>query len=269
MISSLALTLGSARRNWDLLQEMVWRDLSGVSATSFLGRAWTLLQPAITVMTYLFIFTFVFAARDIRGNVAVGYELYLLAGIIPWVMMADLMVRSTDLVKSNSDLVKQIVFPLEILVCKVVLSAFVVQLLMTAVVLVYWLLAIGPIPLSFFVLYPLALVLQATLAFGIAFLLAAVGPFIPDLREVVIIVARIGLFAAPILYSPQMLTSRWGQVLMVNPFSHMVWSYQDAVYFGTLAHPVAWLVMAVLGPGLLVVGNWAFATLSHGFGDVI
>jgi lipopolysaccharide transport system permease protein len=269
MISSLRLTLASAARNRDLLQELVWRDLSGVNATNFLGWLWTLLQPAIMVMTYVFIFTFVFSVRDVRGDVVAGYELYLLAGIIPWIMMADLMIVSTGLIKANSDLVKQIVFPLEILVCKAVLAAFVVQLLMMAVVLIYWLLAVGPIPLSFFILYPGALFLQATLAFGMAFLLAAIGPYIQDVREVVIVIARIGLFAAPILYSPQMLTSNWAQILLINPFSYMVWTYQDAVYFGTLAHPMAWLVMVVLGPGVLIVGNWAFAKLSRGFGDVI
>lgn len=269
MISSLRLTLASVIRNRDLLQEMVWRELSGVSTTSFLGRMWTFLQPAITVMIYVFIFTFVFSVRNTRGDIVAGYELYLLAGIIPWVMMAELMVTSTGLVKANSDLVKQIVFPLEILVSKTVLAAFVVQLLMTAVMLVYWLLAVGPIPLSFFILYPGALFLQVIFAFGMAFLLAAIGPYVPDVREVVVIIARIGLFAAPILYSPQMLTSNWAQILLINPFSHMVWTYQDSVYFGTLAHPMAWLVMVVLGPGLLIFGNWAFAKLSHGFGDVI
>ena len=53
----------------------------------------------------------------------------------------------------------------------------------------------------------------------------------------------------PMFYLPEVVPAVCRPLLYVNPFSYLVWCYQDAVYFGRFEHPWAWPVLALSEPG--------------------
>jgi lipopolysaccharide transport system permease protein len=55
----------------------------------------------------------------------------------------------------------------------------------------------------------------------------------------------------------------------INPFSHMVWCFQDIVYFGRIAHPYAWIVFPLLSLVVFYVGFRVFRKLRPMFGNVL
>ena len=57
--------------------------------------------------------------------------------------------------------------------------------------------------------------------------------------------------------------------LYFNPFSYMVWCFQDAIYFGRFEHPSAWIVFPLLSALLLTLGYRAFRKLKPMFGNVL
>jgi lipopolysaccharide transport system permease protein len=73
----------------------------------------------------------------------------------------------------------------------------------------------------------------------------------------------------PIFYLPDVVPPAFHTVLKLNPFSYMVWCYQDAFYYGRIAHWYAWVIF---GGGSLVVyslGYRIFRHLKPYFGDVL
>jgi lipopolysaccharide transport system permease protein len=58
-------------------------------------------------------------------------------------------------------------------------------------------------------------------------------------------------------------------VLYLNPFSYLVWCYQDALYFGRFEHPAAWFVCPTICAVSFVVGYRTFRKLKPLFGNML
>ena len=260
-----------AIRQRHLLAELARREVSGRYADQLLGGFWAIINPILLLVIYVVVFTVIFPSRgpSNTGNVSDGV-VFLLSGLVPWLATAEVLSRSPSVLSNHAALVKQIVFPVEVLPLKsLALPAFNLLLLLT-LVLIYSFLARGGLPPGVVVLLPLALALHGAIAVGLSFGLAACGPFIRDLREVMVFVTAAGLFLAPILYTEshiKMFPWALQAVLYANPFSYLIWCYQDAVYFGSMEHPMSWIVTSIFGAVSAVAGYTMFRKLKPVFGD--
>jgi lipopolysaccharide transport system permease protein len=219
------------------------------------------------MLVYVFVFSFVFNVRLGVDDSGLGYTAFLLAALAPWVAFQEAIGRSPTCITENRSLVKQIVFPIEIIPLKLALSTLLVLGIGLACSLVLTVLAGTAKPL-WWLLLPVPIVCQLLLTIGFAYVIAAAGVFIPDIRNVVQLFLMTGLFVHPILYVPGMLP-RWAEAaFQLSPFSHLIWLYRD-VTTGALAHPISWVVAPLFGVGALMLGYRAFRGLRHMFGDAL
>ena len=116
---------------------------------------------------------------------------------------------------------------------------------------------------------PLLFVMQILVMAGVCYVLSAVGVFLRDIKDMVTVFNAANLFLQPILYQPEVLPGPLRILIYANPFSHLVFCYQDALYFGTIAHPVSWLILALASIVVLVLGYWFFRRLAPYFGNVL
>src|SRR3974390_3481031 len=217
-----------ARRElvWEMAKRAVRDRFAGLS----LGVLWAVGHPILLMLLYVGLFTYVFPARGVGvGDGSRSLTQYILAGLIPWLSFQELLVTSAAIFPSHARLVKQIVFPIEVLPVKSVLAATLAQLVATAA-LVALAAATGGLSWSF-LLFPLAFVLQLACMTAAAFLLASIGAYFRDLQEVMIFFCSANLFLMPVLYAPHQLPRILRSVLWLNPFSHLVWVYQDIFFF--------------------------------------
>jgi lipopolysaccharide transport system permease protein len=256
-------------RHRALVLDMTRRDIASQYAGELFGRFWAFAQPLSTILLYIFIFEFVFKAR-IGGTVEIplDYTAYILSGLIPWLGFQQSMIKGTAALTEDAVMVKQVVFPVEVLPVKAVFSSLLAVLISVAALLVYVVLKIGLPPPTYFLL-PVLLVIQTMAMTGTALILAAITPFFRDLREIIQLFTFIGLFLMPIVYLPEWVPTAIRPVLFANPFSHMIWSYQDALFFGAIRHPWSWLIFTVLSVFLLAAGYRLFYKLKPHFGNVL
>lgn len=120
-----------------LVWQMAKREVRDRYAGQALGTVWAVAHPILLMGLYLFLFTFVFPSRMPFGGGQGGAVTYILAGLIPWMTFADAMARGTGAIVNEAGLVKQVVFPVEILPVKSVLAAALPQGIATLVLLVY------------------------------------------------------------------------------------------------------------------------------------
>ncbi|PWT76848.1 MAG: hypothetical protein C5B46_00605, partial [Proteobacteria bacterium] len=108
----------------DLLAEIVSREINAPHAGHGLGRAWAYIHPLVIVGVYLLVLGFVIGGK-ITANSAqtLDYPSYILAGLVPWLMMQNALLRATSALTSNANLIKQVVFPIEVLPVAAVASA--------------------------------------------------------------------------------------------------------------------------------------------------
>ena len=104
---------------------------------------------------------------------------------------------------------------------------------------------------------------------GISYMLSAVGAYFKDIKDFVQLFGVAGMYAMPIFYLPGWVPELFKPVLYANPFSYLVWCYQDVFYFGEIVHPLAWGVNAVLSLIIFTLGYRFFRKVKPGFGSAL
>jgi lipopolysaccharide transport system permease protein len=178
------------------------------------------------------------------------------------------MSKSCGAVLGHAPLVKQVVFPVEVLPLKGLPASVIPQLIWTGMLFGYVLVRRGEVPLIYG-LWPVLFLLQVLAMAGTSFLLSSVAVYFRDLKDVVQVFSLVGLYLMPVLYLPDWVPESFRPLLYANPFSHMVWCYQDVFYFAGVSHPVSWLVFSALSIGMYSAGYAVFRHLQPSFGNVL
>lgn len=256
-------------RHRQLTWEMTKREIGEQYAGQILGALWAIAHPLILMGIYVFIFAYVFKAK-IGGTreLPLNYTVYLLSGLVPWLTLAASMAKGSTAITANASLVKQVVFPIEILPVKVVLASFTTQTVATAALVTYVLVSHGFLFWTYLLLPGLFLI-QMLGMIGINYFLSAVGAYFRDTKDIVQVLCIVGMYLMPIFYLPMWVPRMFKPVLYLNPFSYMIWCYQDACYFGRFEHPWAWGVLVVLSLGTFYCGYRIFRKAKTYFGNVL
>ena len=267
--SAMADLASILRSHWLLAVEMARRELTDKYAGQLLGAFWAIGHPLLLMMVYLFVFGYVFRVR-IGGtaDLPLDYPAYLLAGLIPWMNMAENLNKSPIAISNNSNLVKQVVFPVEVLPLKSVLATLPALLVSLGILVTYVLVRHQHLPWTY-ALLPVLIVAQVILASGLAFMLSAVGVYFRDLKDITQVSVVVGMYLLPVFYLPEMVPQLFRPLLYLNPFSYLIWCYQDACYFGRFEHPWAWLVLALMTLLSVYAGYGLFRRLKPTFGSVL
>jgi lipopolysaccharide transport system permease protein len=251
----------------DLILEMTRRDISQQYAGQILGGFWSIVHPIFLAAIYVFLFAVVFRTK-INQDMPFNYTVYLLAGLVPWMGIQQTLTRSSVAFTSQANLVKQVVFPIEVLVANSVLVPMFSQFVGIIFVFAYVLLSYGTLPATFLLL-PLAVLFQLAFLFGLGLILACLTSFVRDFKDIVVLMTVAGVYLVPAFYLPQWVPALFRPLLYMNPLSYLIWIFQDCLYYGTLAHWWAWLLMAVIASSTLWAGFALFRRLQPHIANVL
>jgi lipopolysaccharide transport system permease protein len=268
-IRPLRDVLRICRKHTDLIWEMARREIADRYAGQALGMFWAFCHPIFLIGLYVFVFAFVFRQK-VGGTVdlPLDYTAYLLSGIVAWLGIQDGLVKSCSIITSNAALVKQTVFPMEVLVIKSMAVSLFPQLVSFTMLVAYVLFTHGSLHLTY-ALLPVLVVVQLLGMVGLAFILAPVGAYIRDIKDVVQIFSAAGVYLLPVFYLPAWVPELFRPLLYLNPFSYIIWCYQDALYFGRFEHPWAWLVTISINTIVFWLGFRVFRKLKPGLGNLL
>ena len=263
--SALALLIGRRRLIWAMAKREVTDRYTG----QMLGGVWAVMHPLLLMGVYLFVFGVVFQMR-IGGTseLPLDYTTYLLSGLVPWLSMQEALAKAPVSVTNNAGLVKQVVFPLEVLPIKTVLASLLPQVVSMTVLITYVTVQYGAPPPTYLLL-PVLLGIQIGQMFGLALFLSAIGVYLRDLKDLVQVTLLLSMYLLPVFYLPSMVPALFRPLLYLNPFSYLVWCYQDVCYFGRIEHPWAWLVATVLSVTWFLAGWLVFTRLKPMFGNAL
>lgn len=252
-----------------LIIELTRRDLKDQYTRQFLGSLWIIIYPLFMMGLYVLIFGFVLASR-IGGtyDLPLDYTTYILSGLVPWLCFQQALAKTSTVLLGQSNLIKQLIFPIEVLPIKAVLSALTTFMISMLVLLAYVAIKYG-FPSPYYLLLPILIFLQILCMLGVGFIVSAFSLFFRDTKDFVNIFIMVGIYLMPIVYLPNWVPGIFRPILYGNFFSYMVWCYQDALYFGRFEHPWAWVIFSISSVGFLGVGYCVFRWLKPYFGDLV
>jgi lipopolysaccharide transport system permease protein len=257
-------------RHRALIARLARREISARYRASFFGPLWAVAMPALMLTIYTVVFAGIFKSRwpVPQGGEEVPYALLLFAGLTIFNLLAEPINTSPHLVRGNVALVKQVVFPLEILpVVHFGVALFNASIAATVLLLVHlilrgvppvsalWLpLIVGPVPL---------------LALGFAWFLSSLGAFLRDAAHVAAPLTTILLFLSALFYPIEAVPPGIVMVVKANPMSAVIEQARAALFFG--AAPRVLPLAYAYGVALTVffVGFWWFRRTRSAFADVV
>lgn len=207
---------------------MVWREFRGDYLGSLLGSLWAILNPMAMIFIYTVIFSKIMRARLPGVPDAMGYGMFICAGVITWGFFSELMGRCPRIFVDHGVLLKEVNFPRTTLPVIVLLSSAFNFVIIFAIFMVF-LLIIGRFPgwpvLAFL---PLLCIQQAyVLGFGI--IMAVVNVFFRDVDHVIKIALQFWFWFTPIVYPVSILPDRVRRLIEINPMTKFITAYQDII----------------------------------------
>ena len=253
-----------------LIQSLVVRDLKARYRGSVLGFFWSFINPLLLLLIYSFVFTVVLPGTHPKE--IEPYALFMFCGILPWTWFASSLLESAGVLISGGNLIKKVLFPAEVLPIVTVISNmvhFFFGLTILAGFLVYYR---RPLHASELAVFPLVVLIQLILTTGFALLLSALTVHFRDIRDILSNLVTFWFFGTPIIY-PYFLfpdTSWQGKILRLNPFTHLVISYQEILFFeGPVGHLKWLLVLGAISVVFFLFGYWVFDRLRDSFAEEV
>jgi lipopolysaccharide transport system permease protein len=271
VISKLTPFLSSFARKRELWWQFTVRAVEVRHRGSYLGVVWLVLNPLMMLALYVTVFGFIFGSR-FRGHESESPKDFALAvflGLSLFHVLSETIAAAPHLIVGNPNLVKKVVFPLDILPLANV-SAYWFHFLINMALLLVGSLVVGhPVSLSGLLWMPVILVPHILLTLGIGWFVSALGVFFRDVAQITQVVAQIILYASAIFYSTSMITGLAWQILKWNPLLHTVELSRQALLWNqplNLNHlAYTWAAGAVA----CIAGYLFFRKTKHAFADVI
>ncbi len=256
-------------RHRQLTLAITKREITDRYLGEVFGVFWAVGHPLIVMGIYVFIFAFVFRLK-IGGTreMPLDYATYLLSGLIPWLSFQESMAKGATAIANNASLVKQVVFPIEVLPVKGVLASLVTMGICFAILILYVLISHHSLPWTYLLL-PFLIFLQVLAMIGVSYFLSSIGAYFRDLKDFVQVFSYVGIYIMPIFYLPESVPRLFRPLLYLNPFSYLTWCYQDALYFGRFEHWWAWGIFALISVSFFYIGYRIFRKLKVFFGNVL
>lgn len=266
---SLAGPFDAWLRHRSLTWEMTRRDVLGRYREANFGLLWSLISPFLMLLIYTLAFGYLLKARwpGTSGNTA-DFAMLLFMGLIVHGFFAECLTRSPNLVVGNSNLVKRIVFPLQVLPWSMVLSAL-FHALANSLVFVVLNLALRGELVPTLPLLPLVLMPLAIGALGVGWLLSALAVFLRDITQVTGVLATAMLFLSSAIVPVEALPEAYRWVFRLNPLTFIIDQAREVAFWGRMPD---WSGLALYAAGALLFAYFGYAVfqkLRRGFADVL
>jgi lipopolysaccharide transport system permease protein len=259
-----ALNLGDLWTYRELVFFMIWRDIKVRYKQTFLGAAWAVIQPLLTML----VFNFVFGTIAKVPTDGVPYPIFSYTALLPWGLFTTALNTASRSLTANQNMVTKIYFPRLVLPLASVLGG-VVDFAIAFVILVGMLIYYRVTPTLAVWTLPLFLLLALITALGTALWLSAINVQYRDVNYVLPFLTQFWLFLTPVAYSAKVISEKWQLVYSLNPMAGVVNGFRWAV-LGTDTGPglTMWISVAI-ALVVLISGLFYFRSMERTFADTI
>lgn len=255
-------------QNWQRTYGMAQVALTKRYSGSALGVTWAVIRPIIYIAAYWFA-----VSIGIRGGShsdGRAYLLWLVPGNIAWFFVSDCLNHAGTAIRSNSQFVTKMSYPVATLPVSEVVSYFLVHLIMICLNLVLVLvtgfgLTLTALQLPYYVLCGLAFSLVVSIFFSALTAISAdIGHLIKSLLTLL-------FWVTPVLWSADNLHGVFKLVVLANPINYILSGYRDALVnhrwiTASLGYTgYFWALMVVL----TLLSSYVFNKLAPEFADVL
>ena len=251
-------------RHRHLLYVLVWRDIKARYKQTVLGTAWAVLQPFLTML----VFTLVFGRLAKVPSDGVPYPVFFFCGLLPWQLFAYGVVRCSNILVDNRNLVTGVYVPRLILPVSAVLAGVpdfgAAFALLLGMMLYYG----TSFSVSVLAVLPLIVLLIVT-SLAVGLFLSALNVRYRDVGYAVPFLTQLWFFVTPVAYPASLVPERWRRLYELNPMAAVVGGFRWVLLSSRETHGMLNVASVVSAMLMLVLGLVYFQRVEPRFADVV
>lgn len=251
-----------------LMRLMISRDFKGRYRGSLLGALWPVIQPVGHLMLYTFVFCVVLKVKFGADASTSNFGLYLMSGLLAWGAISESFSRSTTCILEMPNLVKRVVFPLEVIPIVVALSSAATQVGGLLILVLCAVIYQGGVHQSLLFL-PLIALPQLLFTVGVSWILASLGVFVRDMRHLITLALSVWMYMTPIVYPASALPANLKFLTWINPVAGIVSDYRRVILEGRLPEFGQYAFYTAISLFLFFFGYYFFMKTKRSFADVM
>jgi ABC-2 type transport system permease protein len=243
-----------------LILQLIRRDILTRYKRSFLGVAWTMLNPLGMMVVWTIAFSQFFRAGDLPS-----YPAYVLSGLLAWTFFSQTTTASMVNLVWGGGLLNRIYMPRTSFAIAAIGTGL-VNITLSMVPLIGVMFITG-LKLHWSILFtPISVLILAGFALGVGLLISTLAVYFPDIAEMYQILMMAWMFLTPVMYPVTILPEAYRYYLTtLNPMYHMVTLFRIPIYFGRLPTLNELLVPLGISLFFLILGWLVFTKKSDEF----
>lgn len=272
--TSLVKIVHKAWTNRSLIQTLTRREIEGRYKGSMFGTFWSFLSPILILSVFTFVFGSIFQAKwNTPGQISqstnhIDFATALFIGLLMYNLMAECVSQAPQLITSNPNYVKRIVFPLELLGIVKLLAAVFHFLIAMLVVLI--LISFSTWSLSWTAIFmPIVVMPFFLLILGLTWSLSALGVYLRDIGQIVTPILTATMFLSPLFYPLSSVSPTFIGLYKLNPLTYVIEESRNILLYGKLPSFTDWTLYSLIALTVSYGGLYIFQRTRHGFSDVL
>jgi lipopolysaccharide transport system permease protein len=264
-LNSLFPTISTKRCAYmrDLLVQMVTRDLKILYKRSTLGVIWSLLNPLMQLIVFVFVFQRVLELR-VPGRSS--YAAFTFVGLLAWTWFSTSVSQSAGAVTGSRELIKRPGFPTAILPVATLVMNMIHYVIAMPILIVFLLIDRAPLGLTLLFL-PLVIIVQFVVTLSLAYFVATANVLFRDTQHIVSVLLPLMFYLTPVFYDPSRVPAEYAKILLLNPMTHLITAYRAIFIFGAAPNWMALGIVGIIAGAVLFLTHKMFVNISYRFVD--
>lgn len=232
-----------------LMQEIVRKNVKLQYRNSFLGIFWTMLQPFLTMLVLVFIFTKIFGKAN---DGVVCYPVYLLTGRLLYEFFTQSTTRAMRSIRNSASIIKKVYVPKYIYPIANVLSTFItflISLIVLVLVMAYFLImnqvqvpnpAYPDLHLSGYIFLSFVpILILCVFSTGVGLILSVLNVYFKDIEYIYSVITLMLFYVTPIMYKLTTLQKSGVhdavvKILLLNPLYSVLEMFRSCVLYAQM-----------------------------------
>lgn len=247
----------------DVFVSLLERDLKTRYKQTFIGMAWAMVKPLVTMI----VFSFFFGKIANIPSDGVPYPVFSYSGLLLWSYLSTAVGTGSHSVVKEANLVSKIYFPRLLIPFSATLVGL-IDYLVAGIILIALMGIYRIIPDINVLALPVVLIVTWILATGMSLWFSAIHVVFRDISYLVTFFIQIWIYATPVIY-PLSATGRFSFVVSLNPASGLVGMHR-ALLLGSQPLPISLFMWSVtVSMFIFVTGLFFFKMMEQKFADLI
>lgn len=234
-----------------------------------LGWSWAIIKPTVQIFVYWFAFEIgMRSGKPVNGF---PYFLWLIAGMIPWFFMGDMIAQGTDAIRKYSYLVTKMKFPVSTIPTFFSISKLIINLLLIVIMMLIFAL-MGYPPDIYWVQLPIYILCMFIFFTVWCLFSSLLGAISKDFANLIKSFVTAVFWLSGILWNPETIKIVWlKKLLMINPVTFLTNGFRNCfinkIWF--FEQPKRLLYFGIVLILMLLLSLWAYKKLKKEIPDVL